>query len=88
MTALRVISLVLVALVGIVILRNPEWTDASAGWIESIGLAIVLVGLIGAAAYGFGHLPEGRVLQFVQSPKVAWPAMLVGLIVITAKRLF
>ena len=87
MTALRLLSLGLAALVGITILRNPEWTAASAGWIESIGLAIALVGLIGAAAYGFGHLPERRVLQFVQSPKVAWPAMLVGLMVITAHRL-
>lgn len=86
MTALRGISIVLAVLVGIVILRNPEWASASAGWIESVGLAIVLVGLIGAAAYGFGHLPEQRVLQFVQSPKVAWSAMLVGLMVITAHR--
>ena len=86
MTALRGISIVLAVLVGIVILRNPEWASASAGWIESVGLAIVLVGLIGAAAYGFGHRPEQRVLQFVQSPKVAWPTMLAGLMVITAHR--
>ena len=87
MTALRALSLALAALVGIVILLHPEWTADAAGWIERTGLTLALVGLVGAAAYGFGHLPERRVLQFVQSPKVAWPAMLVGLMVITAHRL-
>jgi predicted membrane protein len=86
MTTPRLISLALAALVGLVILLHPEWLAEGAGWMERTGLTLALIGFVGAAAYGFGHLPERRVLQIVQSPKVAWPAMLLGLIVINVNR--
>lgn len=86
MTVPRALSLALAALVGILILRHPEWTAESAGWTERTGLTLALVGLVGAAAYGFGHLPQRPLLRFVQSPKIAWPAMIAGLMVINAHR--
>lgn len=86
MTALRGFSLALAVLVGIVVFRHPEWTAESAGWLARAGLAFALIGLLGAAAYGFGHQPERRLLQLVQSPKVAWPAMLAGVMLFAVER--
>lgn len=86
MTASRGLSLALAALLGIVILRHPEWTAEAAGWTARAGLAFALIGLVGAVAYGFGHRPERRLLQLVQSPKVAWPAMLAGVMLFAVER--
>lgn len=86
MTALRGLSLLLAAGVGAVALYHPEWTSASAGWAERGALALALIGGVGAAIHGFGHRPEQRLLQFVQSPKVAWPAMLAGVMLFAAQR--
>ncbi|WP_119420429.1 cyd operon YbgE family protein [Desertibaculum subflavum] len=86
MTALRLVSLALAALVGVVVLFNPDWTSQAAGWIARSGLALALIGLLGAFTYGIGHQPERRLLQLVQSPKVAWPAMLVGVMLFAVER--
>lgn len=86
MTLPRGVSLALAVVVGIVIFRHPEWTAEGAGWMARTGLAFALIGLLGAAAFGFGHQPERRLLQLVQSPKVAWPAMLVGVMLFAVER--
>lgn len=87
MTALRGLSLAFAALAGLVILGHPDWTAEVAGWTDRGALALTLVGTVGAAAYGLGHRPERALLRFVQSPKVAWPAMVAGLMVFVVQRL-
>lgn len=47
-------------------------------WVERGGLALVLVGAVGALAHGAGVSASSRLLRFVAVPSIAWPAIVAG----------
>jgi hypothetical protein len=71
---------VFVAALGLLVVDGRALGD-SLGWLERVGLALLVTGGLGAGVHAAGFAPSSGSLRFVARPVYAWPAALSGALI-------
>lgn len=79
MNAARAVSLALAAVAIGLLIVDRRALDDGLPWTVRAGLALATTGIIGAGAHGAAVQAQSRLLRFVAAPRVAWPAIILGL---------